>query len=211
MPRDLFHRSAGVLAGMELEPRQSVRGQCSKVQPVQRFPQLSTLNPQPQLNPVNSVDFGNQNCTGSGGVRFPGPKNAVFACIGGLGTRFPGAVPNGSRGSQPVSMVQFFPPWPGQLPTPNHPATCIICVSAPVPVHSTFVSLTHLPTPPPGVTTVPLMRTRAFVYQSTHGTMTAPVSKYECVFLKSRGVRAETKAGFLEALSAGALAGLEPS
>ena len=58
--------------------------------------------------PVNSVDFGNQNCTGSGGVRFPGPKNAVFACIGGLGTRFPGAVPNGSRGSQPVSMVQFF-------------------------------------------------------------------------------------------------------
>jgi hypothetical protein len=113
----------------------------TKVQPVQRFPQLSTLNPQLQLNPVNSVDFGNQNCTGSGGVRFPGPKNAVFACIGGLGTRFPGAVPNGSRGSQPVSMVQFFPPWPGQLPTPNHPATCIICVSAPVPVHSTFVSL----------------------------------------------------------------------
>ncbi len=110
------------------------------------FPQLSTLNPQPQLNPVNSVDFGNQNCTGSGGVRFPGPKNAVFACIGGLGTRFPAAVPNGSRGSQPVSMVQFFPPWPGQLPTPNHPATCIICVSAPVPVHSTFVSLTHSPT-----------------------------------------------------------------
>ncbi len=54
------------------------------------------------------------------------------------------------------------------------------------------------------------MRTRALVYQSTHGTMTAPASKYECVFLKSRGVRAETKAGILEALSAGALAGLEP-
>ena len=108
--------------------------------------QLSTLNFSSILL-ILSIS-GTKTAPVPGGVRFPGPKNAVFACIGGLGTRFPGAVPNGSRGSQPVSMVQFFPPWPGQLPTPNHPATCIICVSAPVPVHSTFVSLTHSPTHP---------------------------------------------------------------